>query len=213
MKLFDFLLKIGDSKRLTVDAYWCTETIRLPTKIRTPSGGHVSIVSVCVDISYTISDEKIKVRSVCMSRKGGTLMGSKTRINIAASRTGEAWYATSVCTKSYLLDVVDRELAIHNSGLNRMIFGKFRAENRTKSLNQLVSALNSKAKPEEISRLVTACGGGQKLSFLYTKENLQAERRRVTLTGFSGNSIRATDEKDGMSKNFRTDRISAVKKI
>jgi len=210
--MFGLLKRWFGGGTLRVDAYWCGASIKLPNKIKTPGGSNISVVTVCVDVDYAINNGQITVKDVRLSRGGGRITGSRTPLNIAAERTGEAWYASSFSPKSLLLQVVRDELALEDSGLRKIMFGKWRAANQGSLVGGLVDALNSNAPPEQIAQLIETAGRGNDIVFTYTKTKGGSETRRVTVRGVKGKSIRATDHKDGSSKLFRIDRISNARR-
>jgi hypothetical protein len=87
----------SDSNALRVEAYWCESAIKLPKKIQTPSGGSVTVVSVCVDIEYLVKDGEIELQRVQLAQSGGRIVGSDLPLNVSATRRGEAWYADYIC--------------------------------------------------------------------------------------------------------------------
>lgn len=120
------------SDTLLVEGYWCASKITLPTKVRTPLGGNVTIITACVDIHYVVEDNNIAVRRVKLSRTGGGVMGSGSAVNVAAQRRGEAWYARDICPEFTLKKAVESDLASKKSHLRRMMLVKWRDANRGK---------------------------------------------------------------------------------
>ena len=201
------------SKALIVEAYWCESAIKLPTKVRTPLGGSVSVITVCVDIHYVVDQDRIDVRRIQLSRGGGGIMGSNSPMNVAAARRGEAWYATSICPESALMEAVQRDLATEGARLRRIMMGKWRELNRGSLLRSLADALNSGAAPTEIATLISTAGRGNDIAFTYTKSDGIPKLRQVSVQGVSGASLRARDHGDGEVKSFRIDRISAARAL
>ena len=129
-RLLKSLFRPSGSNTLVVEGYWCESDVTLPTKVRTPLGGNVTIITVCVDIYYVVENDNIAVRGVQLSRAGAGLMGSGSASNVAAKRRGEAWYATNICPESTLKEAVASDLACERSRLRRMMIGKWRDANR-----------------------------------------------------------------------------------
>jgi hypothetical protein len=200
------------SSGLRVEAYWCESPITLPRRVKTPLGGSVSVVTVCVDIDYAVENGCIIMRRVELSRGGG-MMGSSTSLNVAASNRGEAWYATRICPDSTLLQAVQADLGFEDSRLRRIMIGKWRDANRGPLVHSIAEALNSRADPKEIASLVLRAGRGNSIEFTYTKPDGSSSLRRVSVQGISGKSLRARDHKDGEVKSFRLDRITGVRAL
>ena len=151
------------------------------------------------------------MQRVRLSRGGGSIAGSNTSINVAATRIGEAWFAANICSESQLAEAVTRDLSANDSRLRRIMMGKWRDLNRDALVRSLADALNAQASPDEIAQLISTAGRGNDIVFTYTKQNGGTETRRVSVQGVSGNSIRAHDHKDGKIKSFRIDRIANAK--
>jgi hypothetical protein len=198
---------------LLVEGYWCESEITLPTKVRTPLGGKVAVITVCVDIHYDVEGDTISVRRVQLSRAGATVMGSGSATNVAAQRRGEAWYATNICPESTLKEAVGSDLAFEKSRLRRMMLAKWRDAKRGPLLSSLADAINHHAPPSEIERLVSTAGRGNDLIFTYKKPDGSSTVRKVTVWGVSGGSLRARDHKDGTVKSFRIERISDARPL
>lgn len=114
--------------RLVVRGYWCDTLVRLPVKIRTPLGGTVSVLRVCVDVYYHIvSGQEIVVDRVRLSR-------SVSDWNVAADRRGEAWYAPSLSPEWCLEEAVRKDLSRKDARLRKIMFGKWRDANRRRNL-------------------------------------------------------------------------------
>ena len=202
------LFASSGSNQLVVRAYWCGSSVRLSPKVRTPGGSNVTVVNVCVDIHYSVHHGNITLHRVQLSRGGGRIVASNTPINVAAKRTGEAWFASSICPNSQLVDVVQNDLSTSDSGLRRIMMGQWRDLNRDGLAKSLADAINAQVSPDEIAQLISNAGRGNDIVFIYTKPRGGSETRRVSVQGVSGNSIRARDQKDGRVKNFRIDRIT-----
>lgn len=169
----------------------------------------MSKVKVCVDIWYSVTNNKVVVSRVQLS-KGGSSLGGKG-INVATMR-GEAFFASSLCDSRTLLLAVETDLEKENFGLHKRMLAKWRSENSGTVARSLVDALNSQASPDEIAELISSGGRGDKIAFTYTKPNGEAETRHVTAEGVLGHSMRALDQKDGKVKNFRLDRITKARR-
>lgn len=105
--------------------YWCDASIRLDDPIETPLGRKVRIVTPCVDIWFEVDDEdEITITNVRHAR-GGSLLGNCT-INVAASRSGEAWYERDLFDSRDLIEAVEKDLYKRGSQLKQMLLSKFR---------------------------------------------------------------------------------------
>jgi hypothetical protein len=211
LRLLKSLFGRSSPGTLILEGYWCESEIKLPTKVRTPLGGNITVVTVCVDIRYAVENGDIVVRGVQLSRS--RLMGSGSALNIAAARTGEAWHAAYICPESMLKAVVEADLACEKSRLSRIMRGKWREANRGSLHKSFVEAINDHATPDEIRRLVSEVGSGVHIAFKYAKPDGNSTTRRVTVLGVTGASLRARDHKDDEVKSFRIDRISDVRAL
>jgi hypothetical protein len=211
--MFGFLRNLfgGSGKNhLSINAFWCESQVRLPNKVKTPLGSSITVVTICVDIEYSIQEEKIILRRVRMSRGGGEI--GKMSFNVASTRTGEAWYASYICPKSYLVEAVQKDLSEDDSRLRKIMIGKWSAIHRDELTQSLANALNAQLPPEKIADLIARTGHGNEITFTYTKPNGNSEKRHVSIQNVSGQSLRARDHKDDQVKSFRIDRITNAKK-
>jgi hypothetical protein len=215
--MLGFLKTLFSGFTSTVDAYWLETAIRLPKKVRTPSGGNVTIVNVCVDVTYILDGSEIIITSAELSRSGGFL--SPREVNVSSQRTGEIWYATSLpVSNASFRDAAKNDLMNPKSGLRRIIFGKARNMDRSSAERSngtsfdlsldLVRALNSQATTEEIQRILDGGSIHSHITFQYKKPDSESRKRRVVVHGTKGRSIIVTDKSDGNRKYFRIDRIS-----
>jgi hypothetical protein len=201
----------NQTKQLEVEGFWCNTSIKLPFKFRTPLGGNVTIVNICTDIQYIIDSGEINIKNVKMSSSSS--IGNKSAINIASTRTGEAWYVSNLRPKYLLFDVIEKELKSKKSRLRKIMLNKWRANNRSITVQRFIDLINENATFDEISELDASSICGVDLVFKYTKTNTSSEKRYVTVTGLKGNTICARDHKDDKIKSFRIDRISKVRKL
>lgn len=201
-----------DENSLRVEAYWCSNVIKLPSKIETPTGSKVTLITVCVDVNYRLNGPSIEVLRVQLSRSGGLIMGSHEPINVAASRTGEAWFAYGVCPESCLRQVVLDELQMEGSSLRRIMLGKWRQRFGPEDPTPLVDALNAKAAPQDILRLLRG-RRGTRVRFTYTKADGTVSNRDVVVEGMSGNLLRAVEQEGRDAKSFRLDRMNNVRLV
>jgi hypothetical protein len=208
LRILKRLFASRSNDRLTFDGYWCTSTVKLPDKVKTPLGSSVSVIQVCVDIDYSVQDGNVTLHRVWLSRRGGTISGSSVSMNVAAARIGEGWLASNICAESLLVQAVDKDLKRSDSQLQKMMIATWRNQNRNSFAKSLADALNAHASAKEIESLLANNGRGHAIVFRYTKPKGESEIRRVTIEGVSGESIRALDHKDNAFKNFRIDRIS-----
>jgi len=213
LRLLKSIFGRSSLKPLVVEAYWCEASIKLPSKVKTPLGGSVTVITACVDIQYIVEEDRITVQRVHLSRGGGGIMGSNSSVNVAASRRGEAWYATSICSESMLLDAVQRDLEVDGSRLRRIMMGKWRDSNRGSLVRSLADALNEGSESTTIASLISTAGRSNDIAFTYTKPDGTSTVRHVSVQGVSGSSLRARDQKDGEVKSFRLDRISKARPL
>jgi hypothetical protein len=200
----------GGSKPLLVEAFFCCTSIKLPSKVTTPTGGKIHVVNVSVDIYYTVQDGQITLRQVRLSRRGPTIMGSKRVFNVAATNRGEAWYAARLCSESKLREAVQGDLAMKDSPLRRIMMGKWWSANRSSIAAELAIAINRRA-TNEIARLVANGGVGAQLEFTYTKANGVVSRKRVYVNGLASGKLRARQTTCQHDKSFLIDRISEAR--
>jgi predicted DNA-binding transcriptional regulator YafY len=137
-------------------------------------------------------------------------MGSPTAVNVASDRTGEAWFASSICPESDLVAAVEDDVCRDRSRLRKAMM---RCDDGEAILNSLVAALNNQESPAAMNDQLSLAANGVELAFTYTKEGGQAAVRRVTALGVMGESIQACDHEDDRVKTFRIDRISNARRI
>ncbi|MDA8745481.1 hypothetical protein N9N28_12680 [Rubripirellula amarantea] len=218
--MFGFLKTLLSDTAGSVDAYWLETAIRLPRKVRTPSGGNVTIVNACVDVTYAVNGKEITITGASLSRSGGFL--GPREINVSAQRTGEAWYATSLpVSNGSLREAAQNDLKNPKSRLRRIIFGKAGERNRRPTERSkgtrfdlsldLVRALNSHASAEDVQRVLDNGSIHSHITFQYKKADGRSRKRHVVVHGTKGRSIAATDKSDEKRKYFRIDRISGAK--
>lgn len=184
---------------LTVEGWWLDSPFTLPQKVTTPLGGHATVVTAAVDITYTIDNGKISIRRVRLSRAPGN--------NIAATRRGEAWRADSICPESVLVATVEKDLALEDSRLRKVMRGKWYSQNSDGLAQSLVDAINAKEPPEQIARHAAALALGTRIRFSYKNGAGESSQRSVVVEGVSGQSLRGRDKPDGTVKSYRLDRI------
>lgn len=212
-RLLKTLLTGSPDNSLCIQAYWCETSIKLPTKISTPLGGKITVITACVDIYYQVEAERIDVRRVKLSQEGGRIVGARQAINVAATHRGEAWYAYSVCSESELRKAVLQDLRAGDSRLCRIMMSKWRVENRDALICSAIDAINRKAAPEDIAKLIIAAGKGGRIAITYTKADGTATNRQVTVEGHSGSLLRGREHENGEIKSFRLDRISQARSL
>ncbi|WP_404305910.1 WYL domain-containing protein [Neorhodopirellula lusitana] len=218
--MLGFLKTLFSDSVGSVDAYWLETAIRLPRKVRTLSGGNVTIVTACVDVNYAVNGNEITITGASLSRSGG-LLGPR-KINVSAQRTGEAWYATSLpVSNASLREASQVDLEHSESRLRRIIFGKAGERHRRPTDRSsgtrfdlsldLIHALNSHASVEEVQEVLDSGSIHSHITFQYKKADGRSRKRRVVVHGTKGRSIAATDKSDKKRKHFRIDRISNAK--
>jgi hypothetical protein len=107
---------------LTVESYSCGASLKSPWKIKTPLGSSVTLLTVCLDIVYSIRAGQISVHRTSLAKTGGLNHPN----NMFATRTGEAFYANNFQPESVLVELVEHELGQPNNALRRIMFGKWR---------------------------------------------------------------------------------------
>lgn len=211
--MFDFLSKLlpGQGKTLRVEGFWFAKPIRLPKPILTPFHSRVTVVCPCVDVDYHVKDGQILVDRVAMSQAGTTMLGSSLRINMTAERTGEAFYVHAISPHSLLTDAVNRDVQDPRGNLRRIMYGKWRDTCRSDVGPAMIDALNQQLSAEQIRQLIGNAGVLGAVALTYESPKRGPEERVVTVHSVQGDSIQATDHKDGLTKTFRIDRISNVR--
>jgi hypothetical protein len=198
----------GGSDHMTIEGHWCTTSIKLPRRVRTPLDGSVSVVNVCVDIDYRVERGDIVLQRVRLSHGGGSIMGSFVSVNVSAARRGEAWFASSICPQSDLVAAVEDELSSRDSRLRKDMMRQWGKQDSQGLTNSLADALNRQKSSGHIKKLLGEVEDAPNLVFTYTKPGSDPETRHVSVKGVSGDSLRALDYKDGIVKSFRIDRIT-----
>lgn len=110
------ILGRGDDS-CVVTGYWCETEISLDTPVKTPLGGRVKRLAVCVDIRYAIEGDNITLRRVSLAQAGADY-------NMSASRRGEAWKAPCFRPESILEQAVLHDLQLNDSRLRAIMVGK-----------------------------------------------------------------------------------------
>jgi hypothetical protein len=216
-QMLGFLKSLFPVSTITVEDYWLETAIRLPQKVCTPSGGKVTIVNVCVNVTYYLHASEIIITNASLSCSRGFL--APREFNVSSQRTGEIWYTTSLpVSNTSFRDAARIDLANPTSGLRKIIFGKAGEGERrsTKRSNgtrfdlslDLARAINSQAGIQDIQQILDNGSIHSHITFKYTKLNGESKKRRVVVHGTEGRSIAATDKSDGKRKHFRIERIS-----
>lgn len=205
---FKQLVKLTPHTSL-IEGWWCDRPVKLLSKVQTPFGSKVTVVSVCVDVLYSVQERTIILRYLALSRSPS--IGPFTT-NVASPRTGEAWQACQICSQAQLAEVVRKELLSEGSRLRKLMLGKWYGEHHDVFAKDLTDTLNAGGTPEQIAAIIRLARRGIRLTFIYTKELGQSEKRRVIVQGVSGSMLRAKDMKDGQIKSFRLDRITDVER-
>lgn len=209
--MFGFLKALVSSagKPLWIEAFHLDTPIKLPTKIETPGGAKVTVITACVDVRYEIRDKQIVIKRVRLSR-GKVFEAAGQKVNVAA-RSGEVWFARELpITEAVLRKAVEYEIAPSDSNLRRMMIGKWLGANGESIAQPVIDALNARQSAAHIDSLIEIAGRSHRISFTYHSPKKGAERRVVLLHGAAGDTIRATDAKDYEAKTFRIDRMSNV---
>jgi hypothetical protein len=108
-----------------VESYWCSNSIKLPKKAKTPLGSSVTLITVCLDIEYSIKAGQITVCRARLAKNAPGLIPNQPA-NMSATRTGEQFYATDFTPESALIEVAEKELAEPHDSLRKIMFGKWR---------------------------------------------------------------------------------------
>jgi len=106
-----------------VEGFWCNTPVKLPNKITTPLGSKVTVVTMCVDVEYTMRERKIVVLKVRLALKNKGASGQPR--NMSAERVGESFFAYSITPHSILLSLVDQELGREGSNMRRVMYGQW----------------------------------------------------------------------------------------
>jgi hypothetical protein len=200
--------------QLVVEGYRLDTTVKLAHPIRTPGGSRVTLVSFCVNVHYSIDKAgNPTVHRVALWQPDGSVTDRLARCNVFATHKGEAWHATTVEPEALLRIAVNAELALENSGLRRIMLGRWRAEVRDTLAQSVADLLNEGAKPEHIAKLLDTARASCTLAFVYTKSDGSSLLRNVRLTSVSGNMLRAHDLDDGEFKSFHIERISKARAL
>ena len=203
----------------TFEGYWLATPIKLPTAVRTPGGGRVTVISACIDIVFSIPGDTVILHSASLS-SGGGFLGSHP-VNVSGHRTGEAWYQRSLgISNYYLLEAAKADLSDPKCSLEKCLRGRrsgvttgrtHKAGNRFDLAIEIVYALNDQMSAEEIQEILDSGSVHSHIEFSYSKPNERSKRRRVVVHGTKGKCIRATDKSDDRCKLFRIDRISIAR--
>lgn len=186
---------------VTVEGYWCDCSVRLPRPVRTPLGGRVTAVKLCLDVTCSVQDMAVEIQSVRLARNVDR--------NIAATRRGEIWYANSIDDPELALEAAKKELQAANSPLRRFAIRKWMELRPGNSTRLLEAALLSDNPGAELQRYLKL---GSQISFTYTKSNSESTRRVVTIERIFETSLQGIDRQDAKSKRFRFDRISEIER-
>ena len=193
---------------LRIEAYEFSKPIKLPKPVRTGFMRRVTVVYPIVDIDYCIKKGTIEVHDVRMAQAGTTILGSSFRFNIISWRGGEAFYVRTLSPSSLLMQRVLEDASMPRSYLRRIMYEKWRRECPLEVRPALVDALNQRLSADEVRHLIGNEGVFGDVAFSYDSPQRGIEDRVVTVHSVQGESIQATDHKDGNAKTFRIDRIS-----
>jgi hypothetical protein len=112
-------------KTLAVESYWCGTPLKSASQVKTPLGSSVTLLDVCLDIVYSVRAGEITIHGASLAKTGTALPGCPPA-NMAANRTGEAFYAQNFEPESVLIELVENELGEPTNSLRRIMFGKWR---------------------------------------------------------------------------------------
>ena len=110
----------------TLRGYWCNSAVRLAKPLRTPLGSRITILTVCVDVHYSVQAGEIFLHCVELTKSEGAGLEA---CNVASPRTGEAFRAIRVYPESELVKAVKDDLSAVPSHLGRLMLGKWREAN------------------------------------------------------------------------------------
>ena len=110
----------------TLEGYWCQSPIRLARPVTTPLGGRVSVLTVCVNIRYSVQNGVIVLHGAELTQPKGTGLEG---VNMLSQRRGEAFRATRVYPEEELLRVVRTDLCFAPSYLGRQLLKNWREAN------------------------------------------------------------------------------------
>lgn len=110
----------------TIRGYWCNSAVRLAKPLKTPLGSRITILTVCVDVHYSVQGGEIFLHGVepTKSEEAGL-----QACNVASPRTGEAFRAIRVYPESELVKAVQDDLSAVPSHLGRLMLGRWREVN------------------------------------------------------------------------------------
>ena len=118
-------MMVSELRPCTIEGYWCHSPVRLARPVRTPLGSRTTVLTVCVDIGYSVHAGEIVLHGVELTQPQDTGLEG---CNVASKR-GEAFRATRVCPESELVKVIMDELCAVPSHLGRLMLGKWRDAN------------------------------------------------------------------------------------
>jgi len=124
----------------TIEGFWCESLVKLDRPIRTPLGGRVTILRVCVDIDYSVQGKQIVPHKVQMANKLGG--GPLATCNVAAARRGEAWSAPCQGHDPQMALVVANDLAMSHSRLGRLMMVTWRDSHPSQKTPYLTEPFN-----------------------------------------------------------------------
>jgi len=211
--MLSFLTKWLLNRRTTlrVEAYHFSRPIKLPKPVVTGFRRRVTVVYPIVDVDYCIDKGSIVVHDVRMSQSGTSIGGSSCRVNVMSWRGGEAFYVQSLSPSSLLMQRVLEDVCERRGYLRRTMYAQWRRRCPWEVRPVLVAALNQQLPAEHIRHLIGNEGVFGDVAFSYDSPKRGVEERVVTVHSVQGESLQATDRKDGNPKTFRMDRISNVR--
>lgn len=190
-----------------LDCYWSDTPIRCDNKITTPAGSKVTVLKVCLDISFSIKNREVSIGDVELSN-GGCIIGSRVLVNMSSERTGEAWHARAFHPREVLKEVALADLKIDDGRgrLSRALFGKWKSEGLS------YTSGHSRDSRDELPRSTSSgeIASGDVLEFDYEKPGKGMSHRRVVVIYTEEDRIFARDEKDGEAKSFLRSRMSKI---
>ena len=199
--MFQFFRIFNNEERCRISGYWCDKIIRLNQKLTTPFLRKVSVVRVCVDITFMIQKQSIHIISVKLSKLGTKTMGTNCSSNVASVYSGEAWFSDKICSENILVETVKAELKIKKNRLVKIAYGTWRSEILPKECQRFCQRINLSKYVPDIKNLVDNFSMFPEVSFSYQKGN-ELEEYDVQIVGVVDDKLRCIEIESNKPKLF-----------